>query len=135
MSTRIADTYGSQVALGKDLSSIIRMLQDKGVTKLYVKALAPNDNSKNQIYLGGDLKSLNIIPVTALETFNSSSGKDSLKPGKMLIRGSLSFRWLDPEGGFIRPLAPNLSFTPNTPKCAFQAICRVAVSMRPNGWM
>ena len=134
MSTRIADTYGSQVALGKDLSSIIRMLQDKGVTKLYVKALAPNDNSKNQIYLGGDLKSLNIIPVTALETFNSSSGKDSLKPGKMLIRGSLSFRWLDPEGRLHPVPGAKLILYPQYPEVRFSGYLQGS-SINASKWM
>lgn len=42
------------------------MLASLGATQIYVKELAPNDNSKNQPYLSrGDLQALNIFPVGA----------------------------------------------------------------------
>jgi hypothetical protein len=44
------------------LSRISEAMQVNGVTRLYVKKLAPNDNSKNQVYLGGSFDVLNIIP-------------------------------------------------------------------------
>lgn len=33
-----------------------------GATRLFVKKLSPNDNSKNQIYLGGNFEALNTLP-------------------------------------------------------------------------
>jgi hypothetical protein len=41
--------------------NLIRILRSLGCTFLLAKRLAPNDNSENQIYLGGDYKSLNLI--------------------------------------------------------------------------
>ena len=54
--------------MAEDLSEITRLDQlqvlmiGAGVTRLVFKRLAPNDNSKNQVYLGGDYSALQILP-------------------------------------------------------------------------
>lgn len=105
MKTDHLDTFGTQGARETTLSKLRLMLSEFGVQKIYVKRLAPNDNSKNQIYLGGDFSSLNIIPAATFETFQSSSRKDSLMPGELLIRAGIKFNWVGPTGQ-IYP-APN----------------------------
>ncbi|WP_171231952.1 MvaI/BcnI family restriction endonuclease [Ruegeria sp. HKCCA4812] len=44
------------------LSSFIELLSSFGAVRFYAKPLAANDNSKNQVYLGGGFGALNIIP-------------------------------------------------------------------------
>jgi MvaI/BcnI restriction endonuclease family len=44
------------------LTELRGLMRQHGVIRIYVKLLAPNDNSKNQIYLGGNFTVLNIIP-------------------------------------------------------------------------
>ena len=38
-----------------------------GAVRFYAKRLAPNDNSKNQVYLGGGFGALNVIPHGEIE--------------------------------------------------------------------
>jgi hypothetical protein len=44
------------------MAHLVALMKQHGATRIYVKKLAPNDNSKNQIYLGGDFSALNILP-------------------------------------------------------------------------
>ena len=37
-------------------------MKDLGAIKIYAKRLAPQDNSKNQLYLGSNYSALNVIP-------------------------------------------------------------------------
>ena len=57
------DTYSSSSNFQVTLEALLGVLGQHGASRVYVKALSPNDNSKNQIYLGGDFSALNIIPV------------------------------------------------------------------------
>ncbi len=44
------------------LTTLLSAFQSRGATRFFAKKLAPNDNSKNQIYLGGDFSALALIP-------------------------------------------------------------------------
>ncbi len=73
------------------------MFRDRGVTRLFMKRLAPNDNSKNQIYLGGDFAVLGVLPSGELERAPSSSEKRG--SGRQILKASLNLTWLDATGG------------------------------------
>jgi len=89
------DTYGIATARELSYGMLYKIFADLGVTKIYTKALAPNDNSKNQIYLGGNFSAINLLPIFAWESFTPKSNKKTLKPGVKLIRGSVDFKWVD----------------------------------------
>jgi len=77
-----------------DLVSLKRIMADHGVTQLYAKPLASNDNSKNQIYLGGGFEALNIIPNHGVEVdtgTKAASKRDRFK-------ASVSLSWVDASG-------------------------------------
>ena len=44
------------------VSGLLTLLKSYGAKRFYAKKLASNDNSKNQVYLGGDFSALNIVP-------------------------------------------------------------------------
>ena len=44
-----------------NLKTLFKIFSDKTCRKVYVKKLSPNDNSKNQVYLGGSFEILNIL--------------------------------------------------------------------------
>ncbi|MEE2933708.1 MAG: MvaI/BcnI family restriction endonuclease [Pseudomonadota bacterium] len=44
------------------IPALVGLLRSHGAHRFYAKRLSPNDNSKNQVYLGGDFSALNIIP-------------------------------------------------------------------------
>ncbi len=63
-----------------------------GVTRAYFKWLAPNDNSKNQIYLGSDYSAINILPVGTVTA--SPTGKG----GRAVFKAPIALWWLAPDG-------------------------------------
>jgi hypothetical protein len=78
-------------------------MRDLGVSNIYVKQLAPNDNSKNQPYLGGHLSDLAFIPTGEI----TASATDSKKTSKTKIKyqASLELSWVDAGGAVFS--APN----------------------------
>lgn len=76
------------------LSGLIQMMQAAGVETLYAKKLAPNDNSKNQVYLGGDFSSLNIIPYDNVYT----DADDIADSKRDRAKAKISFFWLHDDG-------------------------------------
>lgn len=76
-----------------------------GVTIIYVKELAPNqDNEKNQIYLGkGQNAVTNILPAEySVRATSTSQRKRHSDPTKAIIEGRLHFSWLDRAGNLHR---------------------------------
>lgn len=82
------------------LSSLLRLLREHGADRIYAKKLSPNDNSKNQIYLGGGFGALNIIPHGEIFTDTREMGGSKQDRPK----ASVNFYWVDENG---RHLAPN----------------------------
>ncbi len=75
-------------------------MQSHGATRFYAKKLAPNDNSKNQVYLGGDFSALNIIPYKAIYT----DGNKVAGSRRDRAKADVIFFWIDEYG---KHLAPN----------------------------
>ena len=74
-----SDHYGTDYARNIELAAVKEIFRAAGATELYFKRLAANDNSKNQIYFGGSLSVLNVIPGGQVTLDESSSEKQSLK--------------------------------------------------------
>lgn len=76
------------------LVQLIESVAAFGATKFYAKKLAPNDNSKNQVYLGGGFGALNVIPHGEIES------DDSDRAGSVRDRAKapVEFFWHDDEG-------------------------------------
>lgn len=82
-----------------DLGNVVQLFRDSGVNRLYVKYLAPNDNSKNQIYLRSSLELLNLFPVRGdirVEKVRSRKPRKGKSPLNM--KASIPFCWLDSQG-------------------------------------
>lgn len=101
----LQNEYDNQTANDLTLDALKAMLAELGATTIHYKSLAPNDNYKNQIYLGGDFSVLQNIPASNYEHHISSSKKSTLKKGAGLIRASVKLTWLTPGGE--RYPAPN----------------------------
>ena len=59
---------------------------------MFLKRLSPNDNSKNQVYLGGDFRVINVLP--AGEPRAATSGQH----GTPIFKAPLALSWLDERG-------------------------------------
>lgn len=79
----------------EDIGDLKAAMRQAGVIRLYQKSLAPNDNYKNQIYLGGSFSVLNQLPAKRPEV--QENGKT--------IWAEVDFFWLEKENEKLR--APN----------------------------
>ena len=96
-----------------NLQNLKQIFADQGCKKLYVKKLSPNDNSKNQVYLGGSFEILNIFPISEIKT------EDAGDWNRERFKASINFSWIR-EDGNIYP-APNsqLILYPKYPEVRF----------------
>lgn len=69
-------------------------MQAQGAIRFYAKRLSPNDNSKNQVYLGGGFGALNVLPHASVTT------DQTLRAGSIRRRdkADLRFFWIDEAG-------------------------------------
>jgi hypothetical protein len=72
-----------------NIEGLFAILKRLGCRNVYLKILSPNDNSKNQIYLGGDFSALNIFPVLSINPDTTGSYK------KPIFKAGLSFYWIN----------------------------------------
>lgn len=86
-----------------------------GVGRLLFKVLSANDNSKQQIYLGGGYDSLKMIPGGELHAEPGSSRKHGASP-RQIIKSALDFWWLNDEGGPVRAPHAQLILYPQYPE-------------------
>lgn len=70
-----------------DLASLLTRFRELGAVQAFCKPLAENDNSKQQIYLGGNLDVVQTFPFQNVES--SQNGRDSTYKAK------LDFIWVD----------------------------------------
>ncbi|MGH6708313.1 MAG: MvaI/BcnI family restriction endonuclease [Bradyrhizobium sp.] len=89
------------------LETLQGMMLASGVTKLLVKELAPNDNSKNQPYVSkGNLDAVNILPAGDFEP----------DPEHDTLKAALDFHWLQPDGTTSNAPQTKLIFYPQYPE-------------------
>lgn len=84
----------------ESLAQLGRLMRSQGATQLFAKRLSPNDNSKNQIYLGGNFSSLNVIPNHGVYTDSSNTGSKRDR-----FKADISFFWLNENGKYEAPKA------------------------------
>jgi len=83
-----------------NLDGLLKLFAESGCVGLYAKALAENDNSKNQIYLAGNVEALNILPSKKIFAHNLASGPS--------FKAQVDFSWLLSNGDLIP--APGAQF-------------------------
>jgi hypothetical protein len=88
------DTPESKTISLRELQDIYRRL---GCKKIYVKKLAPNDNSKNQPYFGSHLTDLPFIPTQEIVASATASNKNSKR--KIKYQAALKLSWVDTNVG------------------------------------
>lgn len=96
-----------------NLQNLKKIFIENGCKKLYIKKLSPNDNSKNQVYLGGSFEILNIFPLSEIRAEEAGNWN------RERFKASINFAWID-NNGIIYP-APNsqLILYPKYPEVRF----------------
>lgn len=115
-------TYDNDLAKEISLDNVTQIMRDLGVSNIYVKQLAPNDNSKNQPYLGGHLSDLAFIPTGEI----TASATDSKKTSKTKIKyqASLELSWVDACGAVFSAPNSKLIYYPQYPEVRFSGFLR-----------
>jgi MvaI/BcnI restriction endonuclease family len=113
----------------KNLDTIKQLMDEKGVRSLIYKRLAPNDNSKNQIYLGGDYSSLQLLPFGQVST--DVSRKDSKRDR---FKAGLAFYWLNADGQLHQAPSAQLILYPKYPEVRMSGFLEGAIA-RPSRYL
>lgn len=98
-----------------DLASLIKRFSELGAISVFCKPLAENDNSKQQIYLGGSFDVIQIFPFHDIEA--NENGKDSTYKAK------LDFFWIN-EREKERAIGAQLILYPQYPEVRLSGFLR-----------
>jgi hypothetical protein len=99
-----------------NLNELKTIFKSFGCTQIYIKELAENDNSKNQIYFGLGFESLNIIP-------NQGIIPDT-KPSRPGFKAKLDFYWIGDNGDAANAPYAQLILYPQYPEVRFSGFLR-----------
>ncbi len=101
-------------------------LAQAGATRLYAKELAPNDNTKNQIYLGPSFEVLQLIPFGEVIA-------SSIAPDKVL-QASVSLDWINDNGEQTPAAHTKLILYPQYPEVRLSGFVR-GCRHAPSEWL
>jgi MvaI/BcnI restriction endonuclease family len=85
----------------RGLNSVLRQFRSLAVNRVLVKELAPNDNSKNQVYVGRGFESLNLIPVRKVSTKEPARSNEK----RINFKAKLDWSWLIGQSHITAPRA------------------------------
>src|SRR5690554_820252 len=96
-----------------NLQNLKKLLVDNRCKKVYVKKLSPNDNSKNQVYLGGSFEILNIFPLSKIQT------EEAGEWNRERFKASINFSWIRDDGEIYPAPNSQLVLYPKYPEVRF----------------
>ena len=96
-----------------NLENLKSVFVDNGCTKIYVKKLALNDNSKNQVYFGGSFEILNILPISEIKSEEAGDWS------KERFKASIIFSWIGEDGNLFPAPKAQLILYPKYPEVRF----------------
>jgi hypothetical protein len=100
------------------LKRLLQIFSNKYCRKVYLKELSPNDNSKNQVYLGGSFEVINILPVKEIISDNVGDWK------RMRFKSKLDFFWTNEEGILSPAPDAQLILYPKYPEVRFSGFLK-----------
>lgn len=127
-------TFDSEQAHNINLNSLIKVMSDAGVKKIFLKKLAPNDNSKNQPYFGFHLTDLPFIPTGEIEASQSTSNKIKETSRKIKYQAPVNLIWLDACGNRYPAPHAKLIYYPQYPEVRFSGFLRGS-EVNASRWM
>ena len=132
--TNTPGTFDTQACKNADLNRLINIFSDLGVRQLYVKKLAPNDNSKNQPYFGSHLTDLSFIPTGELVPSTTESRKTSDPKRQIKYQTSVNLSWVDADGQTYPAPNSKLIYYPQYPEVRFSGFLHQS-KVNASEWM
>ena len=127
----IYDSFNSREL---SVNKLIELYRSMGVSRVIYKKLSPNDNSKNQPYMGGNLTDLGFFPTGEIVASPSTSGKIKDPKRKIKYTASLNYYWLSSEGRAYKAPNAKLIYYPQYPEVRFSGFL-VRCEFDMAGWM
>lgn len=127
-------TFDTDTAKNITLEQIISIFSSLGATTLYVKSLAPNDNSKNQPYFGAHLTDLSFIPTGDLVPSTTESKKSSDPKRQIKYQTTVCMSWVDAEGHTFPAPNAKLIYYPQYPEVRFSGFLKGS-KVNASKWM
>lgn len=100
------------------IKQLLNCMRELGCESVYLKELAENDNSKNQVYFGPDFNVLNIFP--NLDVHAATSGSKATP----IFKAPLSFSWLGENGQACDAPHAQMIFYPQYPEVRFSGFLK-----------
>jgi len=105
----------------KNLDTLKDLFSRHKVNKVVIKNLSPNDNSKNQLYLGMGFDAAQVFPHTSIIPDQSQSSRPEPK-----FKADLDFSWIDATGRIDPTPHAQLILYPKYPEVRFSGFLRGA---------
>ncbi|MEM6819894.1 MAG: MvaI/BcnI family restriction endonuclease [Pseudomonadota bacterium] len=119
-----AGTYDSINAQQIGLDALLDVMGGKGVDTVFIKKLAPNDNSKNQPYFGFHLTDLPFIPTGSMEASETTSQKSRSKGRDIKYQAAMKLSWIDVDSNTYPAPHAKLIYYPQYPEVRFSGFLR-----------
>jgi len=92
------------------LDQLLNLYRLGGCHSVYIKPLAPNDNSKNQVYLGGSFDLLNVFPISNIR------GEEAGSWVRNRFKADFPLKWIKEDGRFCSAPGTQLVLYPKYPE-------------------
>jgi hypothetical protein len=109
-----------------DLKRFLEVLASHGCSRLFVKSLSPNDNSKNQVYLGPGFDALQLLPNRGV--------RPDTRTGRANFKAAIDLSWIRPCGGVGPAPHATLILYPQYPEVRLSGFLR-GCGAAPNALM
>lgn len=96
-----------------NLQNLKNLFIENGCQQIYVKRLSPNDNSKNQVYLGGSFEILNVLPLSEIKSEEAGDWN------RERFKASVNFNWVTDDGRIFPAPKSQLILYPKYPEVRF----------------
>lgn len=126
--------FDSSLSREFSIGELIKLFQEKGVSRLYYKCLAPNDNSKNQPYMAGHITDLGFLPTGDIHESISVSRKPKNPKREVKFSADLTLYWLSSEGNSYPAPNAKLIYYPQYPEVRLSGFLKGA-PIDSGGWM
>ncbi|PLX69035.1 MAG: hypothetical protein C0602_08120 [Denitrovibrio sp.] len=126
--------FDSQISKDIKLEKLVTLFKSNGANRIIYKRLSPNDNSKNQPYMGSHLTNLSFIPTGEIQETRSESKKTSDPKRKIKYLANLEYNWMDSEGRLFKAPNTKLIYYPQYPEVRLSGFL-LGCSIGSGGWM
>ena len=100
----------------KKIESLIKCFATFGVKRILAKALAKNDTSKNQIYIGEKFSDLNFLPTKEFILTEIKSKSKKEKKASHILRAEINLYWVGEDGKALPAPNSKIIFYPQYPE-------------------